>query len=55
MEKFSQKIDELMADNQVIRHIVRDFDQAMNTKANKCALKLLEEEFMRKYIHLERW
>ena len=55
MEKFASKIDDYLEDNRLLKRIVRNFDEAMATKANKCALKLVEEEFMRRYIHVERW
>ena len=34
---------------------MRGFDEAMSTKANKAAFTLLEEKFMREYIHHGRW
>ena len=54
MQKFTDNIDFLYADNKDVKNCVRQFDLSIGTKANKIELKIVKEEMHSKFILEER-
>ena len=54
LEKFSGDIDGLMADNTDVKECVRNFDDSICTKANKVDIKIMVEEFDRKFVNNDK-
>lgn len=55
IDRFSELIDSLKADNQHMRQCIRKFDQSISIKANKSQFRVQKEELERNFIHIKKW
>lgn len=48
-------IDKLLADNSDVKECVRQFDSDICGKAGKLEMKILREDLLREFVHIDKW